>query len=77
MRMRAVVSPDGTIRAVYSDMLKGMNIGPMQVARASNVEFNEPAQNWEATTPEGELIAAGPSRDEVIKMEVAIIQARL
>ena len=75
--MRVVVEPDGTVRAVYSDKLKNMNLGVMAVTRASNVEFNEAAQNWEALTPGGELIASGPNRDDVIKEEVRVIESRL
>ena len=75
--MKIVVDTDGTVRAVYSDKLKTMNLGPMQVERASNVEFNHPKQLWEATTPGGELIASGPNRDEVIKQEVRVIESRL
>jgi hypothetical protein len=75
--MRAVVDPDGTIRAVYSDKIKNMNLGKLQVTRASNVEFNEAKQLWEATTPGGELIASGPDRDLVIQEEIKIIESRL
>jgi len=75
--MRVVIDTGGVVKAVYSDRLKNMNIGPMSVTRASNVEFNEKTQLWEAITPEGELIAQGPNRDDVIQAEVAEIESRL
>lgn len=75
--MRIRVDPDGTVRAVYSDKIKEMNLGPLQVARASNVEFNTIDQQWEARTPAGECIASGPNRDQVIAAEVRVIEARL
>jgi hypothetical protein len=75
--MRLRVETDGTIKAVYSDKIKNMNLGRMQVIRASNVEFNETSQEWEAKTPTGELIAHGPNRDKVIEEEVRVIEARL
>ena len=67
----------GTVSAVYSDLLPKLNLGNMEIKRASNVEFNTDKQEWEAHTPENELIAHGPFRDQVIKDEVKVIEARL
>ena len=75
--MKLVIDTNGTVSAVYSDKLKEMNIGPLQVSRASNVEFNEESQEWEDRTPIGELIAHGPQRDYVIANEVRVIESRL
>ena len=75
--MRIIVEQDGSVRAVYSDIIKNMNLGKLEVQRASNVEFNGINQLWEATLPGGELIASGPSRDQVIKDEVKYIEQRL
>jgi hypothetical protein len=75
--MKIIVEADGTVRAVYSDKIKRMNLGNLEVTRASNVEFNEATQEWEAITPGGEKIASGPDRDDVIKQEVRIIESRL
>lgn len=74
--MRFVIDGD-ELRAVYGDHLPRLGLGPLTVRRASNVEFNHVTQHWEATTPEGELIASGPSRDQVIKDEVKVIESRL
>jgi hypothetical protein len=75
--MKFVIDKDGTVNAVYSDEIKKMNLGRFEVARASNVEFNVETQEWEARTPAGVLIAKGPSRDQVIRDEVAVIEAQL
>lgn len=75
--MKFKIGTEGTIQAVYSDKIKNMNLGKLEVSRASNVEFNAKTQEWEATTLSGELIAHGPSRDDVIKEEVRIIESRL
>jgi hypothetical protein len=72
---KLIVGTDGTMRAVYSDVLNGL--GKMTMTRASNVEFNEVSQQWEARTPSGELIAHGKDRDAVIKEEVRVIESRL
>lgn len=75
--MKLKIQPSGNVRAVYSDKLSGLALGPMEVTRASNVEFNHATQEWEATTPAGELIASGVSRDAVIQQEVKVIENRL
>ena len=76
--MKLKIGPTGAVAAVYSDRLQGLPLGPMQVTRASNVEFNEKTQSWEATSAQdGSLIAAGPLRDAVIQQEVKIIESRL
>lgn len=74
--MKLVVN-DGWVRAVYGDRLRELALGPLEVTRASNVEFNQTDQQWEARTPAGELIAAGPNRDAVIREEVLVIESRL
>jgi len=75
--MKLVVDNDGAVRAVYNDTLTALNLGPMEVKRASNVEFNEANQEWEARTPDGDLIAHGVSRDAVIQQEIKVIESRL
>ena len=77
LRMKLKIDSAGDVHAVYSDKLRELHLGSMTVKRASNVEFEPTSQLWEAHTPEGELIAKGPNRDEVIKEEVRIIESRL
>jgi hypothetical protein len=75
--MKLKIAADGSVSAVYADVLPRLNLGPMEVKRASNVEFNHGSQEWEARTPSDELIAHGVSRDEVIREEVRVIESRL
>jgi hypothetical protein len=78
--MRIVIKPDGTVKTVYNDKLRPLNerLGSVSIKRASNVEFNNTTQQWEARLVEtDELIASGPNREEVIKQEIAIIESRL
>lgn len=74
--MRVVIDPTGNIHAVWSDALASIP-GKKSVTRASNVEFNETEQLWEARLPDGELIASGKDRDKVIAKEVKIVEERL
>jgi hypothetical protein len=71
------IDTQANVVAVYNDKLPALALGPMEVKRASNVEFNHDAQEWEARTPAGELIARGTNRDAVIKEEVRVIESRL
>lgn len=76
-KMKLKINQAGEVRAVYSDRLPGLALGPMEMTRASNVEFNHTTQEWEAHTPEGELIAKGQNRNAVISQEVKVIESRL
>jgi hypothetical protein len=75
--MKLKIEAGGNVTAVYSDRLRSLDLGPMEVTRASNVEFDSASQQWEARTPGGELLASGPERDKVIREEVRIIESRL
>jgi hypothetical protein len=39
--------PDGTARCLHSDLIPLQSIGRLKVRRASTVEFNARAQEWE------------------------------
>ena len=42
--MKMKIDGNGAVRAVYSDVLPRLNLGDMEVKRASNVEFNHASQ---------------------------------
>lgn len=72
------IQPGGDIKAVYNDALARMGLGPISVERASNVEFDSTTQEWVATRAIGGMeLARGPSRDEVIRQEVQVLQDEL
>ena len=71
---------DGTARAVYSDQFRPLFevLGTMQVSRASDVDYYPTTGEWVAVLRStGDIIARGRNREEVIKAEVAYIDARL
>ncbi|MDE1822122.1 MAG: hypothetical protein KGI98_14880 [Euryarchaeota archaeon] len=75
-----VIGSDGTIRSVYDDSISAgvlTAVGPLHVRRASMVEFEEARQVWVARTLDGEVLAEGPRRDEVVAAEVRILEGRL
>jgi len=75
--MRFKINKDGSVEAVYSDKLRELKLGPMEVTRASNVEFNQTTQCWEARTVAGSLITSGSSREQVVKDEVEMLESKL
>ncbi len=77
MHMKILIKADGDVVSVYSDKIPASKLGEATVERASNVEFNNNTKEWEAILPSGKLIAKGPSRDEVIKQEIAYLEERL
>ena len=77
MKMRAVIKPDGTLVAVYSDFIRKLNLGPLKVERASNVEFNDQDQLWEARWPDGSLIVAHSQRDVCLELEKQAVEDKI
>ncbi len=76
--MKVVIKADGDIVAVYNDKIPANKLGTSVITRASNVEFNHNTNLWEARLPDAAntLIASGPLRDDVIRQEVAYLEAR-
>ncbi len=76
--MRVAIMCDGIIQAVVTDDLGLKFDNTKTVKRASNVEFNDVNQLWEAKlVSTGEIIASGKERDKVIAEEVKIVEDRL
>jgi hypothetical protein len=77
MKIRGVIKPDGTLVAVYSDFIRDLNLGPLQVDRASDIEFNAQAQLWEARWPDGTLIVCHPKRDFCLEVEKRAVEDKI
>ena len=75
--MKALITAEGDVVAVYSDKNQADKLGTSTITRASSVEFNNTTKEWEATLPCGEIIAKGKSRDQVIRDEIAYLEQRL
>lgn len=73
------ITPDGTARCLWTESLPLADIGRLDVARASNVEFNHASQLWEvrlASNP-GRVAFSDPSRAACIAWEIDTINAQL
>ena len=66
--------------AVYDDRWAVLfqALGPVEITRASEVEWDDATQEWVATHKEtGAVIARGKNRAEVIKKEISWLEERL
>ena len=54
--------PQGTGHCLYTEAVDLSSIGPLQIARASSIEFNQKTQHWEVRDPEGKLLYQSQSR---------------
>ena len=67
----------GTATMVYSDKFAPIAraLGALTITRATDVEYNAAAQQWEAHhRATGRLVAAGPNRAAVIAAEVKFLE---
>lgn len=72
------IYPDGTIHTIYRDDLGLDEIGKLTVTRASHVEFDNAAQEWVITLPDGTLFARGfKRREDALMIEAAYVKGRL
>ena len=77
---RLVIQPDGTAQMVYSYKWAPIAraLGALTITRATDVEWNDDAQQWEAHhRASGKIIAAGPNRADVIRQEVTYLEEEL
>lgn len=49
-------SPDGLGRCLYSELIDLKQIGPLQINRASHIEFNNEKQRWEVQNLKGRVL---------------------
>lgn len=87
------ISPDGTVRTLYTDRINLRDFGTLDVKRASNVEYDNKEEGWVVTLSDGRFIARDPhrskwvshewikyvfeTREDALAAEVDYLQARL
>ena len=70
MRTVIYVDKEGNLQGLADDCLdKLSSLGPKQVERVSNIEFEHSEQLWVATDLEGNVISKDPVRGRVIEAE--------
>ena len=59
----------GTGHCLYTEAVDLSSIGPLQIARASTIEFNQATQQWEVRGSEGQLLFQNRSRSVCLAWE--------
>jgi hypothetical protein len=78
VKVRLLVKTSGDVRCLHTDAIDLRKLGRLEVERASNVEFNDKAQSWEVSLPDGTLLQGGfARRDEALAWEREYFEARL
>lgn len=61
--------PDGSGAGLYTEVIDLREIGPLDVDRASDIEFNPGTQQWEVFDYTGNRVHADPSREACLRWE--------
>jgi hypothetical protein len=69
--IQLIVTPDGTVEGLYTEVIDLAAIGRLQIKRASSIEFDNPAQVWRVFDPKGRCVCSSPSRQECLRWEEA------
>lgn len=77
--MTLSISPDGTVKCLWTDTIPLHELGPLCVKRASTIEFNERAQDWEVRLAADPLFVAfsHQSRAECLAWEHQHVESTL
>jgi len=68
--MEVVISPDGTVTTLYTELLDLTALGVLNIVRASQVEPDEQGQ-WFAHLIDGPTLGPYPRRSDALAAEVA------
>jgi hypothetical protein len=70
--MKTVVlkfDPAGNGHCLYTEAIDLSALGALEIVRASSIEFNNPAQQWEVKSAEGAVLFTDPSRQVCLDWE--------
>ena len=63
----ALAIPDGTVQGLYTEAIDLTLVGHLRIARASTIEFDNPAQLWRVFDRRGRCIHSAVSRTECLE----------
>ena len=63
------VLPDGTVKGIYTERIDLGALGPLQIRRATSIEFDNRLQAWRVFDPYGDCMYCSPSRQVCLDWE--------
>jgi hypothetical protein len=54
--------PAGTVRTLYTELLDLGSIGPLEISRATFIEFRQATQKWQVKDTAGKVLFSNASR---------------
>ena len=64
-----LVTPDGTVRGLYTEALDLSTLGQLEVHRALAIEFDNRVQAWRVYDAVGDCLYCSPSREACLAWE--------
>ena len=64
-----LITPDGTVRGLYTEALDLSTLGQLEVHRALAIEFDNRVQAWRVYDAMGDCLYCSPSREACLAWE--------
>ena len=64
-----LITPDGTVRGLYTEALDLSTLGQLEVHRALAIEFDNRLQAWRVYDAMGDCLYCSPSREACLAWE--------
>ena len=61
--------PDGTGHGLYTEAIDLSRLGPLQIERATTIEFDNHSQVWRVKDRSGQALFASASRERCLRWE--------
>jgi hypothetical protein len=68
-------NPNGSAHSLWTDAIPLHELGQLEITRASNIEFNNTAQQWEVKDRRGHMRFFSKSRSACLEWEQTNLQS--
>jgi hypothetical protein len=63
------IDPQGVVTGLYTEMIELQSLGPLEITRATSIEFNGQKQQWEVKDLNQHLLFSHASRSVCLAWE--------